>query len=165
MRIDISVLKTADLGEKVRFDLTKPQPDLGDIPSPANLRTQGIVIKFEDRLVAKGTASLTVGLECGRCLISFRHPLKLQFSEEFAQRPGEEQFPIRHDELDLAPMLRTVVLLAIPAVPLHDSECRGLCPVCGKNLNDEPHDHPAASPESPFQELDGKAKIRRRRSK
>lgn len=168
MRIDVSGLKKAEPGEVLSIELTEPRLGLGDIDAPQDLAVQGNVTRVEDHLVASGVVSLTVGLECARCLMSFRHPLKLKFSEEFAQRPGEEQFPIRHDELDLAPMLRTVVLLAIPAVPLHDPECRGLCPVCGKDLNDEPHDHPAASSESPFQELSGlvkKPKIPRRRSK
>jgi uncharacterized protein len=37
--------------------------------------------------------------------------------------------------LDLAPMLREQLLLAIPARALCKEDCRGLCPNCGTNLN------------------------------
>jgi uncharacterized protein len=41
-------------------------------------------------------------------------------------------------ELDLAPLIRELAWLAIPMKHLCDPECKGLCPHCGVNLNDEP---------------------------
>ena len=41
------------------------------------------------------------------------------------------------EEIDLSPFIREQVLLALPMCPLCEASCRGLCPSCGINLNDE----------------------------
>jgi uncharacterized protein len=45
------------------------------------------------------------------------------------------------DTLDLVAWSRDAVALALPDKILCRSECAGLCPVCGKDLNKEPHAH------------------------
>jgi uncharacterized protein len=39
-------------------------------------------------------------------------------------------------ELDLTPAVREQILLSLPAAPLCSEDCKGLCPKCGKDLND-----------------------------
>ena len=46
----------------------------------------------------------------------------------------------REGMIDLIEMLREQFVLALPMKPLCGEDCRGLCPVCGVNLNDDP-DH------------------------
>jgi uncharacterized protein len=41
-------------------------------------------------------------------------------------------------KLDLADAMREYALLALPMLPLCREDCKGLCPECGVNLNDEP---------------------------
>jgi uncharacterized protein len=48
---------------------------------------------------------------------------------------------VREGELDVAAWARDQVALTLPEPILCRPECAGLCPVCGKNLNDEPHEH------------------------
>jgi len=38
-------------------------------------------------------------------------------------------------KIDLAPLIREEMLLAMPISPICRSDCQGLCPVCGENLN------------------------------
>jgi DUF177 domain-containing protein len=45
------------------------------------------------------------------------------------------------DNLDLIAWARDAVALAVPDKILCRGDCAGLCPTCGKNLNDEPHTH------------------------
>jgi uncharacterized protein len=45
------------------------------------------------------------------------------------------------DRLDLSAWARDSIALALPDQILCREDCAGLCPVCGKNLNDEPHEH------------------------
>src|ERR687890_441172 len=45
------------------------------------------------------------------------------------------------DKLDLVAWSRDAIALALPDKILCRADCAGLCPVCGKNLNDEPHTH------------------------
>jgi uncharacterized protein len=46
--------------------------------------------------------------------------------------------------LDLSAWARDALALALPGKILHDPDCAGLCPVCGKDLNVEPHAHDEA---------------------
>ena len=45
------------------------------------------------------------------------------------------------DQLELTVWARDAIALALPDQILHDPDCLGLCPVCGKDLNVEPHTH------------------------
>jgi uncharacterized protein len=45
------------------------------------------------------------------------------------------------DELDVGAWARDAIALALPEQVLCRPDCAGLCPVCGKDLNVEPHEH------------------------
>ena len=45
------------------------------------------------------------------------------------------------DRLDLSAWAHDAIALALPDKILCRPDCAGLCPVCGKDLNDEPHEH------------------------
>jgi uncharacterized protein len=45
------------------------------------------------------------------------------------------------DQIELSSWARDAIALALPEQILHDPACAGLCPVCGKDLNLEPHTH------------------------
>ncbi len=48
---------------------------------------------------------------------------------------SKEAFPIEHGQLDLAPMVRELILLELDIEVLCREECLGLCPVCGTDRN------------------------------
>src|SRR5207237_1254381 len=48
---------------------------------------------------------------------------------------------LEDDRLDLSAWARDALALELPDKILCRADCAGLCPVCGKNLNDEPHEH------------------------
>jgi uncharacterized protein len=48
---------------------------------------------------------------------------------------------LEDDNLDLGSWSRDAVALELPDKILCRADCAGLCPMCGKNLNDEPHEH------------------------
>jgi uncharacterized protein len=51
-----------------------------------------------------------------------------------AEEADEERY---HGKvIDLAPILREQILLSLPAYPVCRESCKGLCPVCGQNLNE-----------------------------
>jgi uncharacterized protein len=52
---------------------------------------------------------------------------------------------LEDDLLDLEPLLRDAVVLALPFQPLCEDDCPGLCPECGARLAEDPdHTHEAA---------------------
>jgi uncharacterized protein len=48
---------------------------------------------------------------------------------------------VSDDELNVAGWARDAIALALPERILCRDDCAGLCPVCGKDLNAEPHEH------------------------
>ena len=82
---------------------------------------------------------------CYRCLGDAVLELSISAREYQATNPegsDELRTPYLHDDnLDLAAWARDAVALALPDKILCRTDCAGLCPACGKNLNDEPHTH------------------------
>lgn len=97
-------------------------------------------------VVITGTALGRFRLRCSRCLEKFDFEAAVDI-EELAMvgggEPGrEDAFPISEGRIDLAAVVYQNIIVEVPIKPLCRRECAGLCPDCGKNLNDEPHDHP-----------------------
>jgi uncharacterized protein len=82
---------------------------------------------------------------CYRCLDDAVLELPIAAREYQATNPDgvdELRTPyVDEDKLDLAAWARDAVALALPDKILCRPDCAGLCPDCGKNLNDEPHTH------------------------
>lgn len=114
------------------------------------LRTQTAVLPVRPRLVGviEGVgagvmlrAELTGVIEqqCGRCLEPFATEVVIPVEELYVKNEPES-LPIAEGKIDLAPAALQALLLEVPVKPLCGSQCAGLCPVCGKNLNLEPHE-------------------------
>ena len=82
---------------------------------------------------------------CYRCLDDAVLDLPISAREYQATSPGDaEELTTQYvvdDRLDLAGWARDATALALPDKILCRADCAGLCPVCGRNLNDEPHAH------------------------
>ena len=82
---------------------------------------------------------------CYRCLDDAVLDLPISAREYQATNPGDaEELTTQYvvdDRLDLASWARDATALALPDKILCRPDCAGLCPECGKNLNDEPHEH------------------------
>ena len=82
---------------------------------------------------------------CVRCLDDAVVDIPIDAREYHAANPGgdeELKTPyLDEDRLDLSAWARDAIALALPEKILCRADCAGLCPVCGKNLNIEPHEH------------------------
>ncbi len=114
----------------------EPRPD----PAPAELTvtraSSGTVLEL----------ALDVSLEgpCFRCLQDAELQLELRLREYQAAKPDSEEERSEYlddDRLDLSAWAHDAIALALPDKILCRDECAGLCPVCGKDLNAEPHEH------------------------
>lgn len=124
------------------------------------------LLRTQRSILAKCTLSTEVELTCSRCLSMFRHPLNLNFEEEYsptvdvfsgAPLPLPEEtgaFTIdEHHILDLTEAVRQYTVLAIPMKPLCRKDCAGLCPSCGRNLNQGSCDCPTEGIDPRWSEL------------
>jgi uncharacterized protein len=89
-----------------------------------------------DDLAVTGTIEVPWQGECRRCLRPLAETLVVEVDERYAEHPAEhdDAFPIDHGLIDLAPMVREHVLLAVDDPRLCRADCPGLCPVCGADL-------------------------------
>ena len=92
--------------------------------------TDGIVIDGAIEVPWHGT--------CRRCLAATGGTCRSEVRELYQRtRTDPDAFDLEGDQLDLAAMVREIVLLDVPTTPLCRPDCAGLCPTCGANRNDE----------------------------
>ena len=149
------VLETHELGRSpgglkvVRTSVEAPGGlGIGLVGVPAgssvemDLRLESVV----EGVLVTGTATVAIQGECVRCLGAIVDELEIDVQELFVY-PGsevaeDEAGRLEGDLIDLEPLLRDAVVLDLPFQPLCAPDCRGLCPECGTNLNDQPeHSH------------------------
>lgn len=75
---------------------------------------------------------------CSRCLKAFNYPVKYEFSEYFAKQPEQDEgiYSYTADVIDLDTMLEDNIVMSLPMRFLCREDCKGLCPSCGKDLNE-----------------------------
>ena len=81
---------------------------------------------------------------CYRCLEDASLELPISAREYQATTPESDEMRTPYlddDKLDLSAWARDAVALALPDKILCRADCAGLCPVCGRDLNREPHEH------------------------
>jgi uncharacterized protein len=163
------VLDTRELGRRPGSQ----REEVVTVPAPAELGIEvlrvpeGSPVEIDLRLEAvmegvlvTGTATAGLEGECVRCLDDITDEIEVSFQDLYVyddlqrdrghRRDGddEEDDDVRRledDLLDLEPLLRDAVVLALPFQPLCEDDCPGLCPECGARLKDDPdHAHDAA---------------------
>jgi uncharacterized protein len=117
-----------------------------------DLRLESVV---EGVLVSGTAAAIAVG-QCSRCLVDLTEPVIASLRELYAYPDSttaattdEDELPRLIDDLvDLEPLVRDEVVLALPMAPLCRPDCPGLCSVCGERFDDlEPgHSHEILDP-------------------
>jgi uncharacterized protein len=81
---------------------------------------------------------------CFRCLQGAELAVQLRLREYEATKPesdDERTEYLEDDRVDLSAWAHDAIALALPDKILCRDDCAGLCPVCGKDLNAEPHEH------------------------
>ena len=84
-----------------------------------------------------GTATATWEGECRRCLDPLRRSMSVEIEELYQVHPDSpDAYAIENDQINLLPMVRENLLLAIPVGPLCTEDCAGFCPQCGADLRE-----------------------------
>jgi uncharacterized protein len=104
-----------------------------DRPVGADLLLESVV----EGILVSGPVSATTAMACARCLKPFEAPVRLEVQELFAPGagPDDDEYPLVEGTLDLEPMIRDAVVLAMPFAPLCKPDCLGLCERCGGDRN------------------------------
>ncbi len=141
MKLDVAG-STFALGENRAFafaaapeslDMGEGTPQFhGDIHVAGTVMNTGQTFRVTGRVTARKT------FVCDRCLTEGTRDIAHDFSEDYAKTPGEtdEINAFDGDVIVIDALVRDTLLVAEPLRELCKSDCKGLCPVCGQNLNE-----------------------------
>ncbi len=111
------------------------------------------LVMSEDLVEIRGRIGTTLSLTCGRCLEPIDQPLSRTFVLNFVNTGEKDADSVEEgaeheimdkdistehftgDVIELGDILQEQIVLSLPAKPLCDETCKGLCPSCGINLN------------------------------
>lgn len=158
------MLDTRELGRRPgsQHQVTRSVPAPADLGIEVLRVPEGSPVELDLRLEAvmegvlvTGSATAELAGECARCLEQIDDEIDVTFQELFVYSDqdyssGEDDgvSMLEGDLLDLEPLLRDAVVLALPFQPLCEDDCPGLCPDCGARLKDDP-DHAHEEPIDP----------------
>ncbi len=138
----------------VKFDETFGQNHIDylteGLKQVAPLHATGVAKLLVDEIEVRGRLTTAVEVICARCLDPVEHAVDVGFDliyrpissitrgDEFQVPRGEEEIGFYRDgRLLLEDVLKEQVLLSLPMKSICRTDCRGLCPNCGMNLNRE----------------------------
>ena len=134
-------------GQSIPFSVSVDLSDLCygvSYPVSEPVLAQGTVRNTAGVLMMEGQVRTTIHGICDRCAGSFDRevifPIDVVLVTELANEENEDEwlFPLQGDSADLDDIVRTVFVLNLDSKLLCKEDCKGLCPKCGKNLNDGP---------------------------
>jgi len=115
------------------------------------LQSEVKIMRAGGSILITGEVQTTLRLQCVRCLKEFPYPLSTTFEltlHPLKEAPSEEETELGSEEMEssffeggeihLSEIACEQIFLEIPWQPLCQQGCKGLCSVCGKDLNLSP---------------------------
>ncbi len=130
------------------------------VPREAEVSVDATLEAAGDEIVVKAAVTAPYEGECRRCLGPVAGEVRARLREIFSPKGDgaggrfELVYPLRGENVDLAPLARDAVLLELPQAPLCRPDCAGLCPSCGAELNEGPCGCPTAATDSRWAALE-----------
>jgi uncharacterized protein len=149
MILDLSTIRQPETTLSRRFEPKDFEGRFSEFRVGAPVALDAKVLKDRDRFRLIGTVTTVLELACSRCLEPFELPIDAAFDVRYlpqSENTGEER-EVEEDDLavafyrdeaiDLGQLLEEQFYLALPMKPLCRDDCKGLCPNCGVNLNQQ----------------------------
>ena len=156
MKLDLAEI-LSNVGMRYKYSVAEPPIVDEDLECTQPVNGDIIFTNTGNVLLIAGGVKTKVAVPCSRCLVDYEQPVEGPIDEQFtletvAHGPRRRRGTITVEEdenpsagklfeghlLDLTELLRQCITLQIPSQPLHDEVCKGLCPTCGKDLNEGP---------------------------
>jgi uncharacterized protein len=126
------------IGKIKEIEISEPYID--------NYKTKVVLNKFENQIILDVETDISAKLICDRCASDFQSIITSKYRmiylfSHYADNTDNEKIDVVYlhpetDKIDLSKDVRDYALLALPMKKLCSEDCKGLCPKCGKNLND-----------------------------
>lgn len=160
LHVDVRELKGHPGAQRTLFRTVEAPSGLGTvlvgIAEQSDLDLDLRVESVHEGVLLSGTASAEVTGQCGRCLDPIGFPLTVDVMQLYSWTPEANQADGDDEEtrevtadltLDLEPVLRDLMVSALPFQPVCRADCPGLCSQCGFRMEDDlGHDHEQLDP-------------------
>ena len=147
LRLNVGFMLQQGVGFSRNFDFDIPQLTIDDLLLTSFFGSINFT-RTAQGLYAKGRLKAHTRLQCVRCLEAYDQELAAEVEELFVHQTKNTSDPQlvvpTTGILDLNPIVREFLLLALPQRPLCTPDCKALCPICGSNLNKTACDHTEA---------------------
>ena len=142
MKINVSEIAEIT-GRELPFAFTAKPEDIGPLLDGCSLEgpiiVKGTAVNTGSCFRLEGEISCTVACVCDRCLADYRTAGNYSFSEEFSH---DKEMARQHDMnyfvgdiIDIGDLVRDIIISSQPVKHLCKEDCKGLCSVCGADLN------------------------------
>ena len=135
MKIDVNRVPAEGLRDHATYDPVALDMDAFDVHTREPFEVETFVTKVDEELVVTADIRAPLWLSCARCLEEFSSTVTAEAVFSYKVKPS--------DIVDITDDVRQEIMLAYPMIPMCRPDCKGLCPVCGQNLNAAacPHQH------------------------
>jgi uncharacterized protein len=144
-RLNVGFLINQSVGYSRDFLFESPHVHLSPDLDLNGLSGSTRITRTAQGLLVQVKMHATLLSQCVRCLKDFQLPLNNDFTELYAfsrSSMTDSDLLVPEDaHIDLGPLVREYMLLDVPISPLCSPGCKGLCPICGENLNDTTCNH------------------------
>ncbi len=105
-----------------------------------DIKVDGVIELHGDDVYVDGTVNCKIVGKCARCLDRAEFDFNESFFVTFVRNnPDEEEFEYIYKSgvIDLTQAVKEVIMLNEPQIIYCKENCKGLCPLCGSNLNEK----------------------------
>ena len=141
MKIQVSRVPAEGLKEQATYEPSLLDMERDDIHIDGAFEVDAFITKVDEELVVDVDIHCPLRLTCARCLEEFRHEARADTIFSYTVGPT--------DVVDITEDVRQEVILTYPMIPVCQPECKGLCHVCGRNLNVDPCSHQVGTQHKP----------------
>ena len=139
-------IKISNLSDGIhQFTFLEPVNSVGlESPFEGNIEVEVKLTRAHDQLILDSVVRVNAVFECDRCMTTVSKQLNADYEMVYLQ--GMEAVENNSDNIayissetdaiDISNDVRDFAILAVPMKKLCRENCKGLCPSCGKNLNE-----------------------------
>ena len=125
--------------------------ELARVAPESGVRAEVELRAISGGVMVDGTVAYRMELTCHRCLTAWTEDGRRRILQLVEPPTAEDaEYTLEGEELDLEPLVRDEVTLALPIAPQCREDCAGLCPTCGADLNTDACPGHDEEPVSPF---------------
>jgi uncharacterized protein len=151
LKFNVAQLLRENVGAKRHHDFDDPRLPLTKEWTMAPVAGHVKFTRTKSGVWVSTEAAGNVNQVCVRCLTEYQQPIAVNFDEEFHSKihvtlgtplpkpEADDAFMIDENHLlDVGDAIREYALLELPLAPLCKEDCKGICPHCGANRNENP---------------------------